>query len=411
MTVILAATFVAISMPILVLGVLRLAYFPLALAFELRPRREMVFDSLQPLVTVVVPAFNEGRVLRNCVDSILASTYRSIEIVLVDDGSTDDTLTTMRRYADHSAVTVLAQSNGGKGAALNTGIAAARGEIVLMVDADGIFTPTTVADILRGFDGPRVGAVCGNDTPVNLDRLQTRLLALLTHTGTGFVRRALSIVGCLPIVSGNLGAFRKSVLDEVGGLREDIIGEDLELTWRIRRAGYAISFRPDAKVYAEVPSTVRGLWRQRIRWSRGFIQTVRLHRDMLFRPRYGLFGCWLPINVTSMLIVPLLQVAALLLVPVLAATTSSPVPASVLGVLGWLGLVVGLITALVAILLDRAYADLRLLYVVPLWIVYSALLSLVVVVALWQEIRGSEARWNKLTRTGVVSRNGLAQAG
>jgi poly-beta-1,6-N-acetyl-D-glucosamine synthase len=138
---------------------------------------------------------------------------------------------------------------------------------------------------------------------------------------------------------------------------------------------------------------------------------VRLHRDMLFRPRYGLFGCWLPINVTSMLIVPLLQVAALLLVPVLAATTSSPVPASVLGVLGWLGLVVGLITALVAILLDRAYADLRLLYVVPLWIVYSALLSLVVVVALWQEIRGSEARWNKLTRTGVVSRNGLAQAG
>jgi poly-beta-1,6-N-acetyl-D-glucosamine synthase len=85
MTVILAATFVAISMPILVLGVLRLAYFPLALAFELRPRREMVFDSPQPLVTVVVPAFNEGRVLRNCVDSILASTYRSIEIVLVDE--------------------------------------------------------------------------------------------------------------------------------------------------------------------------------------------------------------------------------------------------------------------------------------------------------------------------------------
>jgi len=411
MTGIAAATFFAISMPILVLGLLRLAYFPLALIFELRPKRDMVFDSPQPLVTVVVPAFNEGRVLRNCLDSILASTYQAIEIILVDDGSTDDTLTTMRCYADHSAVTVLTRPNGGKGAALNTGIAAAGGEIVLMVDADGIFTPTTIADILCGFDGPRVGAVCGNDTPVNLDRLQTRLLAVLTHTGTGFVRRALSLAGCLPIVSGNLGAFRKSVLDEVGGLREDIIGEDLELTWRIRRAGYAVNFRPAAKVYAEVPSTVCGLWRQRIRWSRGFIQTVRLHRDMLFRPRYGLFGCWLPINVTSMLVVPVLQVAALLLVPVLAATTGSPVPASVLGVLGWLGLIVGMITAICAILLDRAYADLRLLYVVPLWIVYSALLSIVVVVALWQEIRGSEARWNKLTRTGVVSRGGLVQAG
>ncbi|HKS51883.1 MAG TPA: glycosyltransferase family 2 protein [Pseudonocardiaceae bacterium] len=406
-----AATFFAMSMPIFVLGLLRLVYFPLAVAFELRPGRNMVFNSSVPLVTVVVPAFNEGRVLRNCVDSILASTYRTIEIVLVDDGSTDDTLAVMRCYADHPAVTVLTRPNGGKGAALNAGIAVAKGEIVLLVDADGIFTATTVVDILRGFDGPRVGAVCGNDTPVNLDRLQTRLLAVLTHTGTGFVRRALALIGCLPIVSGNLGAFRKSVLDEVGGLREDIVGEDLELTWRIRRAGYSVSFRPDAKVYAEVPSTVRGLWRQRIRWSRGFIQTVRLHRDLLFRPRYGLFGCWLPINVTSMLVVPVLQVAALLLVPVLAATTNSPVPPSVLGALGWLGLVVGVITAFCAILLDRAYADLRLLYVVPLWVVYSALLSLVVVVALWQEIRGSEARWNKLARTGVVSRDGLAQGG
>lgn len=411
MTNVTIAAFFAMSMPILVLGLLRLAYFPLAVAFELRPKRGMVFDSPRPLVTVVVPAFNESRVIRNCVESILASTYQAIDIVLVDDGSTDDTLTVMRCYEDHPRVTVLTQPNSGKGAALNTGLAAARGEIVLMVDADGIFTPTTVADILRGFDGPRVGAVCGNDTPVNLDRLQTRLLAVLTHTGTGFVRRALSLAGCLPIVSGNLGAFRKSVLDEVGGLREDIIGEDLELTWRIRRAGYAINFRPDAKVYAEVPSTVRGLWRQRIRWSRGFIQTVRLHRDMLFRPRYGLFGCWLPINVTSMLVVPVLQVATLLLVPVLAGTASSPVPPSVLGVLGWLGLVVGVITAVCAIMLDRAYADLRLLYVVPLWIAYSALLSLVVVVALWQELRGSEARWNKLTRTGVISRDRLTQAG
>ncbi|MBV8993215.1 MAG: hypothetical protein JO287_05840 [Pseudonocardiales bacterium] len=103
----------------------------------------------------------------------------------------------------------------------------------------------------------------------------------------------------------------------------------------------------------------------------------------------------------------LLQVAALLLVPVLAATTNSPVPPSVLGVLGWLGLVVGVITAFCAILLGRPYPDLRLLYVVPLWVIYSAILSLVVVVALWQEIRGSEARWNKLARTGVVSRDGL----
>ncbi|MBV8993216.1 MAG: glycosyltransferase [Pseudonocardiales bacterium] len=95
------------SLPILALGLLRLVYFPLAVAFELRPERDMDFNSPHPLVTVVVPAFNEGRGLRNCVDSILASTYRTIEIILVDDGSTDNTLAMMRCYADHPAVTVL----------------------------------------------------------------------------------------------------------------------------------------------------------------------------------------------------------------------------------------------------------------------------------------------------------------
>src|SRR6476646_11416464 len=122
----------------------------------------------------------------------------------------------MQRYAHLPNVTVIDKRNGGKAASLNTGIRYAHGEILFFVDADGIFTGRTIREMLKGFDSEKVGAVCGNDEPINLDRPQTHLAALLTHVGTGFVRRALASINCLPIISGNLGAFRRSVLEQTG---------------------------------------------------------------------------------------------------------------------------------------------------------------------------------------------------
>ena len=157
----------------------------------------------------------------------------------------------------------ITKPNGGKASALNEGYQRSKGEILFFVDADGIFTPGTIDEMLKAFTSSKVGAVCGNDAPVNLDRLQTRLMCLQTHVGTGFVRRALAELNCLPIVSGNLGAFRRSVLEQVGivqanpfvavltqaweinrggPFRDGFIGEDLELTWRVHRAGYQVKF-------------------------------------------------------------------------------------------------------------------------------------------------------------------------
>jgi biofilm PGA synthesis N-glycosyltransferase PgaC len=399
-----SALFFTLSVSIFGLGLLSLGYYPLSLSFERRRRRIDALASPMPLVSIIVPGYNEGKVICHCIESILADQYPYKQLILVDDGSTDDTLALMRRYEPLPQVQVVAKQNGGKAAALNTGIAYARGEILFFVDADGLFTQHTISEMLKGFDSEQVGAVCGSDEPVNLDRPQTHLLALLAHVGTGFVRRALASVDCLPIVSGNLGAFRRSVLAQTGLFRESFIGEDLELTWRVHRAGYRVNFQPQAKVYCEVPATLRGLWKQRVRWTRGLYQTAVLHRDMFFKRRYGLFGFFLPFNVACMLLVPLLQLLVVLLLPLLILFDQSPIPVTLLSLVAWTGLGMAFLAACYAIALDRAWHDLKYLYAVLLWFPYSLYMDVVVLWALLQEVRGTEAQWNKLERTGRVSR-------
>ena len=224
--------------------------------------------------------------------------------------------------------------------------------------------------------------------------------------GTGFVRRALATLNCLPIISGNVGAFRRSVLEKTGPFIEGFIGEDLELTWRVHKAGYRVAFQPWATVYAEVPSTLGGLWKQRVRWARGLLQTARIHRDMFFNRKYGVFGFYLPINFASMVIIPLLQLTSAVLLPILVLLNRSPIELNVISLVGWLGLGMAVFAVVFSLALNRAWGDLKYLYVVPLWIPYSLLMDAVTLWAIILEMRGTQAQWNKLERTGVVSRKG-----
>lgn len=399
---ILSLVFVILSIPLVWSGLLNLCYTPLSLAFELRRlRRRPQPDETTPLVSIVVPAYNEGRVIGACVESILACPYPHKEIILVNDGSTDDTLEHMRRFSDRTNVIIVDKPNGGKASALNAGLMHARGEFIFCVDADGIFNADTIPAMLRAFDSPDVGAVCGSDAPINLDRPQTHLAAIQAHVGTGFVRRALSLIGCLPIVSGNIGAFRRSALARTGGFRHGLLGEDLELTWRMHRAGYDVRFAPDALVLAEVPSTVRGLWKQRVRWARGFLQIAWLHRDMIGNPRFGPIGPFLALNFFTMVGVPILQLSTLALLLVLVIMGASPIEFTPLGLLGWVGLLQTFVISVFALALDRAWRHARYLYAVIFWLPYSLMLSLVMARALYLELRGAEQRWHKLDRVGI----------
>ncbi|PWD50362.1 glucosaminyltransferase [Serinibacter arcticus] len=416
MTGALVASAELVGLGALVLGVLKLAFLPLALGFEVRARararaprraRTSIYGARRPPVSVVVPAYNEGNVLEGCVSSLMRSTYPDFEVILVDDGSTDDTYRQMQDLAArYPRVRAITKPNGGKGSALNAGIALATGEVLLLSDSDGVFEPAAIGRMVEAFVDDGVGAVCGDDRPVNLDRVQTRFLAVISHVGTGLVRRALDVLRCLPIVSGNIGAFRRDVLERTGGLHEDTLGEDLELTWRIYRAGYRVVFAPSAIVYAESPSTLRGLWRQRVRWGRGLLQTFARHRSMVGNPRHGTFGLSLPLLALNALVLPVAQIAVLLFVLASLAQGLDDLPPAAVAawqVVLWLGVPVSLLFLLVAIALNGAWRDLRFAWTLTLWPLYSILMSAVFLKALDLEVRRAPQRWNKLERTGVVS--------
>jgi biofilm PGA synthesis N-glycosyltransferase PgaC len=408
----LKALALVIGVTLLAVGVVRLFMVPFAVVFETRWRRRRsrsvtdrtIFDE-PPLVSIVVPAYNESVVIANCVRSIARSDYERYEAICVDDGSSDDTYARLRELVEElPRVRAMTKPNGGKGSALNAGIAEAQGSLVMLVDADGVFGPDTISGMVRSFDDERIGAVCGNDRPVNLDRVQTRFLSVISHLGTGLMRRAMDQLHCLAIVSGNIGAFRRDVLDLTGPLNEHTVGEDLELTWRVYEAGYRIAFAPHSLVYAESPSTVRGLWKQRVRWSRGLLQCIVMHPRLIGNPRYGAFGLYLAFNAFTQVAVPVLQIVGVVVLTVVAAAGDvGAVPVTFWAWVVFLGLPLSLALLLLAVALDDAWGDLRFAWTLPLWPFYSIGMSAVMLHALWLELRKAENRWNKLDRTGVVS--------
>ncbi|CBT77425.1 MAG TPA: glycosyltransferase family 2 protein [Glutamicibacter sp.] len=427
---------------ILSVGVLKLLLIPLALLFEcrrgllftrsgklsalppgsranavIRPRRQTRASrhfGLTPdyKVSVIIPAYNEEVVLRACVESIVRNKGNLAEVVIVDDGSTDGTARLMHELAqEHRLVRAISQENAGKGAALNRGIAVATGEILVFVDADGIFSPVTIPWLLTGFRDGKVGAVCGDDRPVNLDRVLTKMLSVLSHLGTGVVRRALSLIHCLPVVSGNIGAFRADLVRELGGFRTDTVGEDLELTWRFYGAGYRVVFEPRAIVLAESPSTLQALWKQRVRWARGLLQSIKIHWRMHGNLRFGPFGVFLLFNFLTMVVVPLAQILVLAgllyFIPAGLITFGGGEEATLIGrtamVIGWIGIGVTLASVVLGIALNTAWRDLANLWTLPLWPFYATGMGLTMLAAVAFEIRGRPAKWNKLQRTGVIS--------
>ncbi len=393
----LRALFVAFGLAVLLLGLQGAIYFPLTLVYEGWKRRALRrIAPFRGRVSVVIPAYQEERTIRDTVETVLASAWPDLETIVVDDGSRDGTAAAVADLAGAGRIVLLRQENAGKAAALNAGVARATGEIVLYTDADSVFLPDTVAKTVRWFGDPRVDAVCGNDAPLRPGTALQKMLVVTTHIGTGFVRRALSVLGCLPIISGNLGAIRRRVLEEIGGF-ERIWGEDLEITFRLQRHGKRIVFDPEPKVLAECPATLGALWRQRVRWVRSYLQVCFRYRDLFFRRSAWPFSLYLPINFASMSIVPLVQVALVALLPVAAAEHWIRFRGP-LDLVAWLGIGFFYAVAVWSILIDRAPGDLRwllhALLIVPLSYFYDA----VVIHSWWSELRGAESRWDKLER-------------
>ncbi|MBI2408190.1 MAG: glycosyltransferase [Gemmatimonadetes bacterium] len=275
-----------------VLGVGRLLFILVLAAIQRARGAAAPAPHFTPAVTVIVPAFREAKVIERTVRSLLAQRYDgALDVVVVDDGSPDDTYAVARRaFEGHPRVAVYTKPNGGKASALNFGIARASADIVICLDADTQFEPQTVAELVAPLENPAVGAVAGNAKVGNRLNLVTRWQALEYVTSQNLDRRAFALLDCITVVPGAVGGWRKSVVQSVGGFRGETLAEDQDLTIAVHRAGYSVAYAERAVAWTEAPDTLRGLARQRFRWSFGTLQCAWKHRDALLHPRYGTLG-------------------------------------------------------------------------------------------------------------------------
>jgi cellulose synthase/poly-beta-1,6-N-acetylglucosamine synthase-like glycosyltransferase len=285
----------ALFIAAIVLGVLRLVFLAtLALAHRIKIDRRtppMPDPAAGPTVSVLIPCFNEEKVIVASVRRILASAWPKLDVLVLDDGSSDGTAKVVAAaFAGDPRVRLRSFENGGKARALNRGLVEAKGEIIVALDADTLFPADTIPALVRWFVDPAVGAVAGNAIVGNRRNLITRWQALEYVTAQNLERRALAALGAVTVVPGAVGAWRRSALEALGGYPADTLAEDQDLTIAVQRAGWKVEFDPEARAYTEAPETVSGLLKQRFRWSFGTLQCLWKHRAALFNPQQPVLG-------------------------------------------------------------------------------------------------------------------------
>lgn len=398
----------------IVLGMGRLVLI-LGLAAVQRFRRRPAAPSYVPAVSVIVPAFREESVIVATVESLLTQEYAGpIEIVIVDDGSPDGTFqVALDAFGSHPQVRVLTRPNGGKASALNTGIAAANGEIVICLDADTQFETDTVAHLVAPLADPHVGAVAGNAKVGNRINLVTRWQALEYITSQNLDRRAFAMLDCIMVVPGAVGAWRKALVLEAGGFSGATLAEDQDLTLAIGRRGHRVAYADHAVAWTEAPDTFGGLAKQRFRWAFGTMQCAWKHRDLLFRPRAGTLGLialpnvWL-FQVGFSVIAPLADlffVWSLLFITLMDRAHGATYQLVALEhVVMWYAvfLVIDWLAAVLAFLMEPG-EDLRLTWLVFIQrFAYRQIMYWVVLRSLVAALRGGLVGWGKLDRKATV---------
>ena len=394
----------------------------LTLALIARRREKRPPPDAQPAksVSVLIAAYNEHNVIARTVHAVLASEPPPLEVIVVDDGSTDGTEEALRAaVGTDPRVHIVRQPNAGKAAALNQALALAAGEIVICLDADTLFEHDTIAKLTRHFVDPQVAAVAGNVKVGNRVNLLTYWQAIEYIASQNLDRRAFAFLNAVPVVPGACGAWRRDAVRAVGGLRSDTMAEDMDLTWRLRRAGWRIANEPDAHAFTEAPETLDALLRQRFRWAFGTLQCLWKHRAAL--GRYGAFGCvmlptlWL-FQILFPVLSPIIDVQVLITLGRFLTTwlTQSmltrewePLPAA-LAMLNHVAfmyaffLLIELIGAAVAFILDKE--RMRLLWWV-FWqrFVYRQIMYAVVIRSVQTAAGGLRASWGKLERRGTVA--------
>ncbi len=390
--------------------------------------REKIFGkpaevaSYKPKVAVLIPAYNEEKVIERTVRAALNSNYRNLLVIVIDDGSRDRTLEVARNaFAAEAAagkVLILGKPNSGKAEALNFGIEhIGDAELFVGIDADTIIAHDAISRLVPHFINPKVGAIAGNAKVGNRVNLWTRWQALEYITSQNFERRALDVLGAVSVVPGAIGAWRVSAVREAGGYHLDTVAEDADLTMALLRLGYRVEYEDMALAYTEAPTNANGLMRQRFRWSFGILQAVYKHRKVVARE--GPLG-WvaLPNIVIFQILLPL--VSPLIDIMFVVGTlwyyiqkhfhpdSTDPADFHKLVLFFFAFLVIDFIASAIAFALERSHPDDKedVWLLSQVWLqrfAYRQLFSIVLFKTLKRALEGRKFAWDKLERTAAVN--------
>ncbi|WP_427921911.1 bifunctional polysaccharide deacetylase/glycosyltransferase family 2 protein [Streptomyces sp. cg40] len=352
-------------------------------------------------VTVIVPAYNEKECIANTLESLAKSTH-PIEIIVVDDGSSDGTSEIAREAARSFGMTnvrVIRQENAGKPAALNNGVRSASYDIVVMMDGDTVFEPDTVRQLVQPFADPEVGAVAGNAKVGNRNTVIGAWQHIEYVMGFNLDRRMYDLLRCMPTIPGAIGAFRREAVLQVGGMSEDTLAEDTDITIAMHREGWRVVYQEHARAWTEAPASLKQLWSQRYRWSYGTMQALWKHRKSLTDKgpsgRFGRVGMPLVVifQIITPVFAPLIDVFTVYSMIFVDFWASLAMWFAVLGI--------QLLCAAYAFRLDKE--KYRYLLMMPLQqLAYRQMMYLVLIHSSITALTGGRLRWQKLKRTGEV---------
>lgn len=382
------------------IGIFRFIFLIIFSAKQKRKYKLQITDqNYRPSVSVVIAAYNEERVICKTVDSILQSDYEDFEIIIVNDGSTDDTSKVIQEvFGKNKRIQLINKPNGGKASAINIGFKKANGEIIVALDADTLIAPNAISLMVRHFTEERVAAVSGNIKVGNLKNLLTLWQYVEYIIGFNLERRAFAELNCITVVPGAIGAWRKDAVIAVGFFKEDTLAEDTDITLTLLKMGYKITFEEKAYAYTESPEDIKSLIKQRYRWSYGTLQCLWKHKDSLFNLKQKSLGfvalpnMWL-FQYIFQAISPITDIYF-----ILGMLGNSPKKAIWFYILF---LVIDLITSLYAFGLEKENPK-PLIWLLIQRVVYRQLTTYVVLKSIISIFKGIMVGWNKLQRKGNV---------
>lgn len=372
-----------------------LLFVPLALYSKYRESFLPEISSY-PRLTVIVPAYNEEKVIERTIQGLISTNYPNKEVIVVDDGSTDKTPDIMDKYKTQAKI--LHKTNSGKASAINFALAYATGEIIVIIDADTIIGPDSLVHLARAFSLDKdVAAVAGNIKVRNRNNWLTWCQALEYVAGIQIARRGIDVFGAISVVPGALGAFKRDVLDEVGTYHKDTLVEDFDVTLKILKTKLVIAGSTKATAYTEAPESLSSFIKQRRRWYGGNLQVFMRHSDAIMNPRFGLLQRLVfPYMVFSSVVMPFVGLITIGVAILAAISQNGLFVAEIFAIFCLLQC----LQAALAVRLDNEEPKL-ILYAVFLVGGYKQIIDFLQIRAVFERLLKRKAVWTRADRVGI----------